>query len=34
VKDQTVTVRDRDSGSQHRIAVDQAPAFLAEKLGV
>jgi glycyl-tRNA synthetase len=34
LKDQTVTVRDRDTGNQHRIAIDQAPAFLAEKLGI
>jgi len=31
---QTVTVRDRDSGQQERIAADRVPAFLAEKLGV
>jgi glycyl-tRNA synthetase len=31
--DQTVTVRDRDTGSQQRIAIDQAPAYLAERLG-
>jgi glycyl-tRNA synthetase len=29
---QTVTVRDRDSGSQQRIALDQVAAFLAEKI--
>lgn len=34
LKDQTVTVRDRDTGQQERIAIDQAPAFLAEKLGM
>ncbi len=30
---QTVTVRDRDSGGQQRIAIDQVVGFLAEKLG-
>jgi glycyl-tRNA synthetase len=34
LKDQTVTVRDRDSGTQQRIAIDKAGAFLGEKLGV
>ncbi|MEX2217970.1 MAG: glycine--tRNA ligase [Phycisphaerales bacterium] len=34
LKDQTVTVRDRDTGAQQRIAIDQATAFLGEKLGV
>ena len=29
---QTVTVRDRDSGSQQRIAIDQVASFLAEKI--
>ncbi len=33
-KDQTVTVRDRDTGAQHRLNIDAVPAFLAEKLGV
>jgi glycyl-tRNA synthetase len=32
LKDQTVTVRDRDSASQQRIAIDQVATFLAEKL--
>jgi len=32
--DDTVTVRHRDSQQQERIAIDQAPAFLAERLGV
>jgi glycyl-tRNA synthetase len=32
--DQTVTMRDRDSGQQQRIAIDQVSAFLSEKLGV
>lgn len=30
---QTVTVRDRDSGSQHRMAIGAVAAFLSEKLG-
>jgi glycyl-tRNA synthetase len=34
LKDQTVTVRDRDTGAQQRIAISQAAAFLADKLGV
>jgi glycyl-tRNA synthetase len=34
LKDQTVTVRDRDTGNQSRIAIDQAPGFLAEKLAL
>ena len=34
LKDQTVTVRDRDTGAQERIAIDKVAAFLAEKLGV
>src|SRR5262249_49645052 len=33
LKDQTVTVRDRDTGQQQRIAIDQVPAFLGDKLG-
>jgi glycyl-tRNA synthetase len=32
--DQTVTVRDRDTGAQERIAIEQVKVFLAEKLGV
>jgi len=32
-KDQSVTVRDRDSGAQERIALDQVSAFLTERLG-
>lgn len=32
-KDQTVTVRDRDTGKQERIALGQVEAFLTEKLG-
>ena len=34
LKDQTVTVRDRDTGSQQRIASEKVVEFLAEKLGV
>ena len=34
LKDQTVTVRDRDTGQQQRIALDKVSGFLAEKLGV
>lgn len=33
LKDQTVTVRDRDTGQQQRIAISQVAGFLAEKLG-
>jgi glycyl-tRNA synthetase (class II) len=29
-----VTVRDRDTGVQQRIAIDKAGAFLSEKLGL
>ncbi|MCX5659130.1 MAG: glycine--tRNA ligase [Planctomycetota bacterium] len=32
-KDQTVTVRDRDTASQQRIGIDKVGAFLAEKIG-
>jgi glycyl-tRNA synthetase len=32
--DQTVTARDRDTGQQHRLALDKVGAFLGEKLGV
>ena len=31
---QTVTVRDRDTGSQDRIAIDKVAGFLFEKLGM
>lgn len=31
---QTVTVRDRDSGQQQRIALDKVPGFLSDKLGL
>ena len=31
--DQTVTVRDRDTGSQERIALDKVSSFLAERIG-
>jgi glycyl-tRNA synthetase len=34
LSDQTVTVRDRDTGSQERIGLDRAPDFLGEKLGL
>jgi glycyl-tRNA synthetase len=34
LKDQTVTMRDRDTGTQSRMHIDQVPAFLADKLGV
>jgi glycyl-tRNA synthetase len=30
---QTVTVRDRDTGAQQRIALDRVAAFLSERLG-
>jgi glycyl-tRNA synthetase len=33
LKDQTVTVRDRDTGQQQRIALDKVSAFLGDKLG-
>ena len=33
-KDQTVTVRDRDTGTQQRIGIDKVGAFLGEKLGL
>jgi len=33
LEDQTVTVRDRDSGEQRRIAIDQVMSFLDEKIG-
>lgn len=33
LKDQTVTVRDRDTGSQQRINLDKVSAFLFEKIG-
>ncbi|MFM9995124.1 MAG: His/Gly/Thr/Pro-type tRNA ligase C-terminal domain-containing protein, partial [Phycisphaerales bacterium] len=31
--DQTVTVRDRDTGAQERIGIDKVSAFLSSKLG-
>ena len=31
--DQTVTVRDRDTGGQQRIGLDKVEAFLAERIG-
>lgn len=33
-KDQAVTLRDRDTGAQERVAIDRAAAVLAEKLSV
>ena len=33
VQDQTVTLRDRDTGQQTRIALDKVSGFLSEKLG-
>lgn len=33
LKDQTVTVRDRDTGAQERIGIDRAADYLAERLG-
>ncbi len=33
LSDQTVTVRDRDTQTQERIAIDKVAAFLAEKIG-
>jgi glycyl-tRNA synthetase len=33
VKDQTVTVRDRDTGQQERIAIDRVAAYLSSRLG-
>ena len=34
LQDQTVTVRDRDTGAQQRIALDAVSGFLADKLGL
>ena len=34
LQDQTVTVRDRDTGQQDRIALDRVVGYLADKLGV
>jgi glycyl-tRNA synthetase len=34
LKDQTVTVRDRDTGGQQRIGLDKVVGFVAERLGV
>lgn len=34
LSDGTVTVRERDTQAQERIAMDEVPAFLAEKLGL
>ena len=32
LEDQTVTVRDRDTAAQERIALDKVSAFLAERI--
>jgi glycyl-tRNA synthetase len=32
LQDQTVTVRDRDTGQQERIALDRVSAYLGERL--
>jgi glycyl-tRNA synthetase len=34
LKDQTVTVRDRDTGAQERIAIDRVSEYLSERLGI
>ncbi|MDX2016629.1 MAG: glycine--tRNA ligase [Planctomycetota bacterium] len=34
LKDQTVTLRDRDTGQQQRIALDKVSTFVSEKLGL
>ena len=34
LQNQTVTVRDRDTGGQERIAIDQVSQFLSDKLGL
>jgi glycyl-tRNA synthetase len=34
LKDQTVTVRDRDTGAQERIAIDRVATYLEERLGL
>ena len=33
LKDQSVTIRERDTGEQHRIAIDAVSGFLTDKLG-
>jgi glycyl-tRNA synthetase len=33
LKDQTVTVRDRDTGGQERIGIANVPAYLEKRLG-
>jgi glycyl-tRNA synthetase len=33
LKDQTVTVRERDTAGQQRVAIDKVPAFLQERMG-
>ena len=32
LKDQTVTVRDRDTGAQERVGIDRVSTYLAERL--
>ncbi|WP_337873189.1 His/Gly/Thr/Pro-type tRNA ligase C-terminal domain-containing protein, partial [Ignavibacterium sp.] len=32
LEDRTVTVRDRDSMQQERVAIDQLPRYLSDKL--
>ena len=32
LKDQAVTIRDRDTGAQQRIAIDQVSRFLGDRL--
>jgi glycyl-tRNA synthetase len=34
LKDQTVTVRDRDTGQQESLAAERLPAYLGDKLGL
>ena len=33
LKDQNVTIRNRDTAQQERVALDQVKAYMAEKLG-
>ena len=32
--DQTVTVRERDTAAQERVAIDRVPAYIGEKLAL
>jgi len=32
-EDQTVTLRERDTAAQERVAIDRIPALLSERLG-